>query len=368
MTRLVIDARMLGYSGIGTYVRNLLPLALPPLQTFDPLVLVLPRDVAAVGELVSGLAQHRIWDVAPLTHRELARTPRDLDDALWWVPHYNVPLHSPAPLVVTLHDLLPLHLPPSPANVAKRLALRMWLHAIRKRARRVLCISESTRRDAIAHGRLDPAQLEVVHLGVDAAWRPADPSTTKPSPPYIVFVGLVKPHKNLAALLRAFESISDVIAHRLVVVGKHEGLRDVDGEALALARRLAPRVELHDSVPKAELVALVAGAELLVQPSLYEGFGLPPLEAMACGVPVVAARTGALEEVGSDAVCYCDPASIQDIAAVMLKVLRDEHLRTAMRERGIARAAQFTWQACAAATARAIAGAIMAPSEGSVRR
>ena len=354
MTQLVVDARMLTYSGIGTYLQNVAPLALARLQAFDPLVLLLPHDVGLARQGPLGAARHRVWDAAPLTLQELRRPPRDLDRSLWWVPHYNVPLRSPAPLVVTLHDLLPLHLGRGMRSLGKRVALHAWLGAIRKRARRVLCASEATRLEAQACARLDAARLQVVHLGVDRAWQPATDARTAVASPYIVFVGLLKPHKNASALLRAFDSIAGRIPHRLVMIAKHEGLRDIDAPALDLARRMAPRVELHDSVEKADLIGIVAGAALLVQPSLHEGFGLPPLEAMACGVPVVAARTAALEEVGGDAPFYCDPHSPSDIAAAIVRVLGDAALQATMRERGLARAARLTWDACATATADAL--------------
>ena len=366
MTRLVVDARMLTYSGIGTYLQNVAPLVLARLQAFDPLVLLLPRDVGLARQGPLGGARHRVWDAAPLTLQEFRRPPRDLDRSLWWVPHFNVPLRSPAPLVVTLHDLLPLHVGRGVRGFGKRVTLHAWLSAIRKRARRVLCASEATRLEAEAYAHLDAARLQVVHLGVDRAWRPATAAHAVASP-YIVFVGLLKPHKNASALLRAFDSIADRIPHRLVMIAKHEGLRDIDAPALDLARRMAPRVELHDSVEKAELIGIVAGAALLVQPSLHEGFGLPPLEAMACGVPVVAARTAALEEVGGDAPFYCDPHSPSDIAAAIVRVLGDAALQATMRERGLARAARLTWDACAGATADALAQAIAEMPAGGAR-
>jgi glycosyltransferase involved in cell wall biosynthesis len=367
MTRLVVDARMLTYSGIGTYLQNVMPLVLERLHALDPLVLILPRDAAVADRGLPGGAQHRLWDAAPLTAQDFGRPPRDLDQALWWVPHYNVPLRSPAPLVVTLHDLLPLQLGYRMQELGKRFALRSWLHAIRRRARRVLCASEATRRDAVARAGLDPERLRVVHLGAGPAWQRAEAPRADGDAPYIVYVGLLKPHKNAAALLRAFASIADRIPHRLVLIGKHRGVRDVDAAALELAQRMAPRVELHDSVAQPDLIRIVAGAQLLVQPSLHEGFGLPPLEAMACGVPVVAARIAALEEVGGDAAFYCDPHSVPDIGAAMLRVLGDPALRATMRERGRTRASALTWDACASATADVIAEAIAQPSTATAR-
>ena len=355
VSRLVIDARMFAYSGIGTYLQNVLPLALPRLRAFDSLVLLLPGDLAAAGARLGDAAAQRAWNVRPLSARELLRPPRDLEDAFWWVPHLNVPLRSNTPLIVTLHDLLPLHEDLAPSTLPKRLAVRAWLWAIRRRARRVLCVSHATKADAIARGGLDPSLVEVVHLGVDADWKAVATETRGSGEPYLVFVGLIKPHKNLGALLAAFEMLQDRIPHRLLIVGKHFGLRDIDTTALQQARRLAPRVELRENVRKPDLVRLVAHSDALIQPSLHEGFGLPPLEAMAAGVPVIVSGAGALAEIGGDAARYCDPRSPASIAEAILDVVSDAGLRARMRQRGLARAALFTWETCAAKTADVIA-------------
>jgi glycosyltransferase involved in cell wall biosynthesis len=192
--------------------------------------------------------------------------------------------------------------------------------------------------------------MSVIPLGVDivpaAAHRPRNAGGS----PYLLFVGLVKPHKNLTGLLRAFEQIAPAIAHRLIVVGRHSGLRGIDAEALALARRLAPRVELIEGVAAETLAGLMAGADLLIQPSFHEGFGLPPLEAMAAGTPVLAARAGALPEVCGDAALYFDPASAADIARCILQALGDDAMRARLRQAGLARARRFPWNACAGAT------------------
>lgn len=349
--RLVIDARMLGYSGIGTYIANVLPGALRRCAALDPLLLALPDDVPRAAALAPGAAEALPWATRPLSMGEWRRPPAVAASALWWTPHFNVPLRSALPLVVTLHDLLPLNRAAGRQALHKRLAVRAWLAAIRRRALRVICDSESTRREAIELGGLDPARVGVIPLGVDAGWSVGAVPHTAATPPYIVFVGLVKPHKNLSGLLQAFEAVAARIPHRLVVVGRHRGLRDVDEGALASARRLAPRVELIQDVSQIRLAEIVSGADLLVQPSFFEGFGLPPLEAMAAGTPVIVSRAGAMPELCGDAALYCDPHSPDDIAQRILEALDDGALRARMRERGLARARLFTWDACARATA-----------------
>jgi len=355
--RLVIDARMLDYSGIGTYLANVLPRVLSRCLALNPVLLALPGELAHATAIAQTSAEVREWAAAPLSVAEWRPPPAGAAGDLWWAPHFNVPLWPRLPLVVTLHDLLPLSAGAGRWPLHTRLAVRAWLRAVRRRARRVICVSEFTQRQAIELGHLDAATTSVIPLGVDPGWAAGASQRAAGAPPYLLFVGLVKPHKNLRGLLSAFESIASMIPHRLIVVGRHTGLRGVDAAALAAAERLAPRVELLENVPQQQLADLVAGADLLVQPSFHEGFGLPPLEAMAAGTPVLAARAGALPEVCGDAALYCDPASAADIGRRILEAVGDEALRKRLRERGLARARTHTWDACAEATAEVLLGA-----------
>ncbi len=182
-------------------------------------------------------------------------------------------------------------------------------------------------------------------------------------PPTIIFVGLLKPHKNVARVLRAFASVRDRIPHRLVLVARHRDVRNVDRDALALVRTLGDRVELVEELPFAELVARVAAAQFAVQASLHEGFGLPALEAMAAGTPVLAGRAGAMPEVCGDAALYCDPEDERDIAQGLLRLADEPALRERLAAAGRARARRFSWDACAADTANVLAASLAALRE-----
>lgn len=353
---------MLDHSGIGVYLSNVLPGVLPRCAALEPVLLVLPDHLARARVLAGVSAEVLPWPAAPLTLAELWPPPIGAAGDLWWVPHFNAPLFSKLPLVATLHDLLPLNDARGRWPLHKRVAVRAWLRAIRRRARRVICVSEFTRQEAIRLASLEDRSISVVPLGVDAGWAAGARPRAVGVPPYLLFVGLVKPHKNLLGLLRAFEAIAEIIPHRLIVVGRHTGLNGVDDDALTQAARLAPRVELLESISRAQLADLVAGADLLVQPSFHEGFGLPPLEAMAAGTPVLAARAGAMPEVCGEVALYCDPDSTADIARRILEVLSDDGLRARMRERGLERARRFTWDACAQATADILLAASADPA------
>ncbi|MFO1322754.1 MAG: glycosyltransferase family 1 protein [Burkholderiales bacterium] len=360
MTRIVIDARLAGHSGIGTYLSELLPRVVPQLAQWRPLVLATPARADALRARLP--ADVRAWPVAPLSVADLLAVPPDVGSGdLLWTPHFNVPLRGRAALAVTLHDLLPLT-EPALAGRGRSLPVRAWLRAIEARARVVLCVSAFTRGEALARSRLDAARVHVTPLGVDAAWSASDAPPPAPgATPTMIYVGLLKPHKNVHRLLRAFAGVRERIPHRLVLVARHRGVRNVDAQALALARTLGDRVELVEALPFHELVARVRAAQFAVQPSLHEGFGLPALEAMAAGTPVLAGRAGALPEVCGDAALYCDPASESDIAGALLRLAGDASLRAQLAGRGRIRARAFSWDACAEATARALAAALNEP-------
>ncbi len=361
--RLVVDARLAGHSGIGVYLEHLLPRVLPQLAAWRPLVLARPAMQRALAESLPGV-EVEAWDVPPLTARCLVSVPpRATPQDLLWTPHFNVPLRSAMPLAVTLHDLLPLTAP-SLAGSGRAVPVRWWLRAIRARARAVCCVSTFTRDEAVKFGACGPDDATVTPLGVDPAWFSAASTLAGNfrGLPTIIFVGLLKPHKNVTRLLRAFESVSAAIPHRLVLVAHHARVRNVDREALALIARLGDRVELIDDLPQDELVARVQAAQFSVLPSLHEGFGLPALEAMAAGTPVLAGRAGALPEVCGDAALYCDPTSDEDIAQGLLRLAGDSTLRAELASAGRLRAATFSWDACATLTAAALERALRQPS------
>ena len=352
--RLVVDARMLGYSGIGTYVENVLPGVLSRCARLNPVVIAAPGRADRIAGTSAPGADIVTWNAPPLSWHELSRPPMPAGSVLWWAPHFNVPIRCRVPLVVTLHDLLPLVDKRTP--LVARIASRIWLSRIRKMALRVMCDSAFTRRHAIELARIDPGITSIIPLGVRVPLCVKTSST----PPYLLFVGILKPHKNVAGLVRAFRRISARIPHRLVLVVRRSGLRGIDQEALAEAMSFGGRIDLLENISDETLSALMCGADLLIQPSFSEGFGLPPLEAMATGTPVLAARAGALPEVCGDAAMYCDPGSDEDIAVRILEILGDSRLRARLSAAGRVRAARYTWERCAKRTAETLLDAAAA--------
>jgi glycosyltransferase involved in cell wall biosynthesis len=258
--------------------------------------------------------------------RAAARRPRRFDAI-----HYPLTIPLPradAPAAITLHDVLHHDLPRLVPR-AERFFRAVAYDRPARRARLVIVPSEFVRERAVAQLRLDPVRMRVIAHGIDhERFRPA--AQAAPREPFLLYPARPWPHKNHATLLEAFALLRRERPDlRLVLTGG--GHRPVD----------APGVEVRGLVPPDELVSLLRRAAALVFPSRYEGFGAPPLEAMACGCPVAAARAASLPEVCGEAARLFDPASPDDIAAAVLDVLAEPDEWTS---RGLAHAAAFTWE------------------------
>jgi glycosyltransferase involved in cell wall biosynthesis len=245
--------------------------------------------------------------------------------------------------VVTVHDLAFEAWPEDFAG-RTRWKYRRLARAAARSAERVICPSRFTAEDVTRRWGIDPARIRVVPEA------PALPAGRLPEPPgpYVLAVGDLRRKKNLEALVRAFVAVRTRagVEHRLLLAGLDAG----SGQQLRAVAAGAP-VALLGYVGDEQLDALIRGADLLVHPSLYEGFGLVVLEAMARGTPVLAARATALPETGGDAAAYFEPAEPAALADALERLLTDRSLRDALAQRGLARAASFSWREAARATA-----------------
>ena len=250
-----------------------------------------------------------------------------------------------APLIVTIHDLAPLA---EPAHFTRR-GLRFFsrgLQLARREADLVMCPSVATKEACLRHG-FEHERVRVIPLGVTTG-RAAEGDVRAARSkydldrPYVLWTGTIEPRKNLKGLLEAFRSLRGEID--LVLVGPKGWNEDLD----ALVREIGSEVKVLGFVPKRELDALYAGADVFCFPSHLEGFGFPVLEAMAQGTPVVTSRGTSTEELAGDVAVLVDPASPTDIAAGITSVLEDDALARKLAEEGPARAAGFTWERTAA--------------------
>ncbi|MCU0493532.1 MAG: glycosyltransferase family 4 protein, partial [Chloroflexaceae bacterium] len=269
--------------------------------------------------------------------------------------------------VVTIHDLGYLAFPQ--AHTARR---RMELHLTTRwsahAASQVIAISQATKDDLVHHYSVNPDKVSVVHHGLSPQFHPVEDPAVRAavqrrygiSSPYLLYVGTVQPRKNLARLLAAFGqllAIGDLRSEigdqgtnlTLVIAGKKGWLtEEIEGQAARAG--LGQRVHFTGYVADDDLPALLSGALAFVFPSLYEGFGMPVLEAMACGTPVLTSTTTSLPEVAADAALLVDPTDTDAIARGLARLVAEPALRSELRQRGLARAAQFTWARCAAET------------------
>lgn len=258
--------------------------------------------------------------------------------------------------VVTIHDVIP-YIYPKTSSRLDRLIYRLWLPLAVRHLDAVITDSECSRRDILTHLPVHPDKVTVVPIAASPRYRPLDRTQTASvlarlglTAPYILYVGSVEPRKNLSRLLEAFARLrADAPGYRLVIVGAGRWKTTPIFKTVARLG-LEPYVSFTGYVAEEDLPALYAGAALFVFPSLYEGFGLPVLEAMACGTPVITSNVSSLPEVAGDAALTVNPFDVEAIADTMRRVLADPALAAHLRERGLARARQFSWERTARET------------------
>ena len=359
-----IDAHAIGarQGGNETYIKNLI-LALAEIDQENQYTLYLSEAAAAPEwrDRYPNFAVRLLPAPTPLVRVplalafELRRRPVDVLHV-----QYTAPPFCPAPVVTTIHDLAFEHLPETFTRRGKA-QLRLTVRHTAKLAAHIVTVSEFSRQDIIKTYRMPPGKVTVTHNGYEAYFSPqiATPDEAKTirqkfkiTGEYLLAVGSVQPRKNLVRLLRAYATLREQHAEfqlQLVIVGRklwlyQEILREIQQQ------KFAPDVIVTDYVSDKDLPALYRSATALVYPSLFEGFGLPPLEAMACGTPVITSNTSSLPEVVANAAILVDPYNENDIAGAMLKIAFDEQLKLRLREQGMARARHFTWRAAAEKT------------------
>lgn len=349
-------------SGIGSYIRNLLPAVARMSPDWRFTAIMSPGANAAWINLPNvsvATARSAIYTVREQLELPF-KIPRDADAV--WATHYNVPLLPRRRLMVTVHDLAHLRLPEFTGSALKRAYTRVMFGRVR-RADGILFDSRFTEGEFVSLVGPPAGVSAVVHLGIAEEWfaRPLDEAAAPPESqrqPYFVYVGNVKPHKGVRTLLEAFEIVRGSMDAGLVIIGRHEDLRTAD--RTIAARAAALQVPLLGELPGAEVRRYVRHATGLVLPSTYEGFGFPPLEAMAAGCPAIVSRAGSLPEVCRDAALYVSPGDAAALAEAMLSVARDGELRRRLISRGVAHARRFDWATAAAATRAVLARVLSA--------
>jgi glycosyltransferase involved in cell wall biosynthesis len=282
--------------------------------------------------------------------------PSAVGGRLLWSPNNTGPL-AIAHQVCTIHDLIPIDRPEwFTANFSR---WYQWLMPrLARRVRHLIAISEYTRQRASALLGVPEEKITVIPNGVGARFSPRstqeieDMRKTLGLPgPYLLCVGSLEPRKNIPRLLQAWGSVQGSVDRKVeLVIGGACGNSRVFGQVNV--QSIPPRTRMTGYIPDHFLPALYSGALALVYPSLYEGFGLPPLEAMACGTPVVTSNSTSLPEVVARCAILVDPENVDSIAGGIEQVLSSSSLRDTLRQAGIARAHEYSWERCAASTLR----------------
>src|SRR5688572_18572538 len=273
---------------------------------------------------------------------------------LFHAPHYVLPPLTPCPSVVTIHDCIHLRFPQYLPNRVAYAYARASLWVATHRSNRVLTVSEASKRDILRYFRVPEKKIDVIYNAIDERFGQAPAADEiervreryQLDGPFILYAGNIKPHKNLERLIEAFHTLRrgggfDNV--RLLIIGD-------EISKYATLRRAVHRHKLHKHVrflgfvSDKTLASLYRLAGVFVFPSLYEGFGLPPLEAMASGTPVITSNVSSLPEVVGDAALLIDPHEPGEIADAMRRVLTDPVLAAGMRERGLARVKDFSWE------------------------
>ena len=372
--RIGIDARTLSgrFTGDRTYWRGLLG-GLAAIDTQNEYVLYTRQPLD--GDPPAGLGPNFTWRQLPTPQHDalwmLTGWPRALKADKIDLAHtqYNIPLFgAPCPVVTTVHDLS-FRVHPDLFLPKDRWILNTLVPRSMQKAACVIAVSESTRRDILRHCPGVPKEkVRVVLEAADARFRPplGGQETARgvtnnllglDDRPYLLAVGVLQPRKNLAVLLDAFALLKLGLkieglppTHRLVIAGKRGWLDDTDAQMAALPEEVRRDIVLAGYVADDDLPALYGGAEALCYPSRYEGFGLPPLEAMACGCPVLVSRSSSLPEVVGDAGILLPPDDSGAWAGALGKLLSAPTVLARWRERGPERAALFSWEKAASET------------------
>jgi len=310
---MLIDDRWSGYHGIGRFadevIRRLDDVVLlkgnqKPLSLLDP-----------------------VW---------LSRKIMKYKPDVYFSPGFNPPLFIDIPFVFTIHDLIHIRFKPE-TSIHKRIFYSSIIRRAISRAARILTVSEFTKQEIVNWTGIDSSKIVVCYNGISPAFN-RHVKLYKDISPYFLYVGNLKKHKNIERILRAF-SFLDSDEYSLIMVSECTNQISSLVESIGLKNRVKFVRNMSDDT----LACYYKGAVALLMPSLYEGFGLPVVEAMACGTPVITSNVTSLPEIVSDAAILVDPYSIDDITAAMLKILSDKNLSMELSARGLERSKFFSW-------------------------
>lgn len=383
---IVLDARFLRRTtgGIGRYSQALIRELMEQETGHRYTVLIRPADQPEWRQLLEEHpAANLFWraEIADIPHYSLAEQTRLPQMLRWLAPdlvhftNFNHPILWLGRFVVTIHDLTIQKYPVGPHQSSRlfQFGFRQVLRHAARRAQAILTVSETSKNDLASAYHIPPEKIQVTYEGVDPIYQPLNlpqrgrqqgllPDQLRIRPPFFLFVSQWRPHKGLSTLIEAYELLRDAypkLAPQLVVVGQPNPAYPELPDRIERSPYRGDMI-LPGFVAEADLVRLYQTATAFVFPSLYEGFGLPPLEAMAAGTPVVASQTSCLPEILGDAALYAEPANPKALAEALAEVVTKTHLWRHLRAAGLAQARQYSWQKMAKETAAIYENALKA--------
>lgn len=289
-----------------------------------------------------GHLRRLIW-----TQFQLPEIYNQLKSSLLFSPIPEAPIFTDCRYIVTVHDLIPLRFPNRFSPLYQY--FKSYVPQILNQATHIICNSTATATETIDHFHLPAAKVTPIPLAVDAKYFFANNESEIVDPPYFLYLGRHDPYKNLARVITAFSQLSNC-EYELWLGGSGDSRYTPKLHAQVAELGLKGRVKFLEYIPDSDLPTVIRQARALVFPSLWEGFGLPVLEAMACGTPVITSNLSSLVEVTGDAAMLVDPYQVQEIASAMSALSQDNNLHRQLREAGLQRASQFDWSKTARAT------------------
>jgi glycosyltransferase involved in cell wall biosynthesis len=341
---MTIDLRMWFFSGMGKVLQNSVPQLVKNLSDIE-FVLLGDKKFLETIKWPPNVIEIRQFNSKIYSIREqieiLKIIPKN-NNLLWW-PHWNIPLLYRGPLINTIYDAFHLRIPFGINSIFKNIYTKLIFWRIPKMALLTFTISEFSKKEILKLTNINEKNINIVYPAVDVEWFQNIQKKQLLDKPYIVYVGNVKPHKNLSTLVKAFSFNLDKIDHKLVIIGKKEGFIGGDNSIEKLAEKYSDRVFFTGWLDDKVVREYVANADMMIFPSLYEGFGIPPLEAMACGCPVIASDIEVIREVCGSSVYYFNPNDPEELSLKIIDLINNKNLRKKLILDGKKQSQKYNW-------------------------
>jgi glycosyltransferase involved in cell wall biosynthesis len=360
--RIAIDTRRIGDFGVGTYIRNVVRTLARLDHTNQYILIGAPGPLREIGELPSNFLNvpYDLPETSLRNYFDFQHIVRQHRCDLVHVPHlFSVPQYIPCRYVVTVHDLLGHLYPPQHESSLTRALHLYFTRRVLRRAARIFAVSNSTKADLVELFHIPGHKIEVVYNAIDERFRQGHTTEAdrqliaeryQVSYPFVLYAGNIKPHKNVVRIIEAFSALKAELQKegeytdlRLIIIGdelsKHPDLRRT-----VVRSGMSDQVRFLGFVSIDVLRIFYDTAKIFVFPSLYEGFGLPPLEAMAHGTPVVTSNTSSLPEVVGNGAVLVNPENVFEIMHALHRVLLDQDLRERLKRRGYEQVQRFSWE------------------------